>query len=79
MKLIEDQFSFLGGKCELIKDIILKICSHFCNHCKDEHLLYDLIFSKDFENRDALYMISTLDITELMDNGNMEKIALELW
>ena len=37
------------------------------------------MFEKDFENRDSLEILSSYNITEIMDNKNMEKIALELW
>ena len=46
---------------------------------EDEDQLRAIVFEKDYENRDSLDLISKHEITEIMDNKNMEKIALELW
>ena len=38
-----------------------------------------LVFEKDYEGRDSLELLSIYNIVSIMDNKNMEKIALELW
>jgi hypothetical protein len=46
---------------------------------EDEVHLRSLVFEKDYENRDSLDLLSKYGIIQIMDNRNMEKIALELW
>ena len=46
---------------------------------EDETKLRAMVFEKDFEHRDSLYLLSKWNIVEIMNNKNMEKIALELW
>jgi hypothetical protein len=42
-------------------------------------MLRKLVFERDFEGRDALMLLSYYEIDEIMNNKNMEKVALELW
>ena len=37
------------------------------------------MFDKDLEGRDSLTLLSKYNITGIMNNRNMEKIAIELW
>lgn len=45
----------------------------------DEARLRAMVFEKDLENRDSLELMSKYNIIDIMNNKNMEKIALELW
>ena len=77
--LLENEFPFLNAIIAKILEHITLVASNFIENVKDEERLRSIVFEKDFENRDSLELISHYDITEIMDNKNMEKIALELW
>ena len=77
--LLENEFPFLNAIIAKILEHITMVASNFIENVKDEERLRSIVFEKDFENRDSLELISHYDITEIMDNKNMEKIALELW
>jgi hypothetical protein len=73
------EYPFLSAYTEGIIEHLTAVGSHFISGITDEEKLRATVFEKDFEFRDALELISHYDITEIMDNKNMEKIALELW
>ena len=72
-------YNFLEAYTQKIYCIIVKIVSKYIESIEDEDKLRAIVFEKDYENRDSLDLISKHEITEIMDNKNMEKIALELW
>jgi hypothetical protein len=77
--LLEKAYPFLSGYTESINSRLTKIASNFISKMTSEEKLRGIIFEKDFENRDSLELISHYNISEIMDNKNMEKVALELW
>ena len=64
---------------ERIEKHISKVAGNFIERIDDEFTLRALVFEKDFENRDSLDLLSFYNIVDIMNNKNMEKIALELW
>ena len=77
--LLQNKFNFLSSYTERIQTHVSKIASNFIQNIDDESTLRALVFEKDFENRDSLDLLSLYNIVDIMDNKNMEKIALELW
>mmetsp|Transcript_8018 Transcript_8018/g.7094 ORF Transcript_8018/g.7094 Transcript_8018/m.7094 type:complete len:848 (+) Transcript_8018:309-2852(+) len=77
--LITKEYPFLNAHTEGILDHLTSVGSNFVSGISDEEKLRSIVFEKDFEYRDSLELLSTYDITSIMDNNNMEKIALELW
>jgi len=77
--LMEKEYPFLSGYTESITTKLTTIGTNFISKTKDEEKLRSIIFEKDFENRDSLELISSFNIIDIMDNKNMEKVALELW
>jgi hypothetical protein len=63
---------------KIIKNIS-DIAGYFIQAIDDEEKLRTVCFEKDYEGRDALQLLSDYEIVEIMNNRNMEKVALELW
>ena len=78
-KIIYSKFKFLGAYTDKIIEIITKLAANYIENIDDEFELRALVFEKDYENRDSLELLSTYNIVEIMNNKNMEKIAMELW
>lgn len=76
---IAKKYNFLGAFTKKIENIITKVTAIYIENINDEFELRALVFEKDYENRDSLDLLSMYNISEIMDNKNMEKIALELW
>ena len=77
--MLDLKFPFLDIYTESINEKLMKIGSNFVNSLIDESILRNIIFERDFENRDSLELLSYYNITEIMNNKNIEKVALELW
>lgn len=77
--LLEKEYPFLSAHTGGLTEHLTSVGSHFISEMQEEEKIRALVFEKDFENRDALELISHYDITSIMNNKNMEKIALELW
>ena len=69
----------LGRLTDKIERILIDITSVYIQDIEDEMQLRALAFEKDFENRDSLDLLSQYNINKIMNNKNMEQIALELW
>ena len=69
----------MSSYTEKIQNNVSKVAAKYIENIEDERTLKALVFEKDFENRDSLYLLSLYNIVSVMDNKNMEKIALELW
>ena len=69
----------MSSYTERIQSHISNVTGSFIEKIEDENILRSLVFEKDFENRDSLDLLSHYNIVEIMNNKNMEKIALELW
>jgi hypothetical protein len=78
-KIMVQNYNFLEAYTDKIYDTIIVTVSTYIEEIEDEDQLRALIFEKDYDNRDSLDLISKYNINEIMDNKNMEKIALELW
>jgi len=76
---LQKSYPFLSGYTKSINSQLTEVASNFIAETNDEEKLRALIFEKDFENRDSLSLVSAFNITDIMNNKNMEKIALELW
>ena len=76
---LQKSYPFLSGYTKSINSQLTEVASNFIAETNDEEKLRALIFEKDFENRDSLGLVSAFNITDIMNNKNMEKIALELW
>ena len=63
---------------EGILEYLTKVWSNVVSSITDEEELRSIVFEKDFEYRGSLNLLSQYDITAIMDNINMEIIALEL-
>jgi hypothetical protein len=72
-------YSFLSSMTEKLRAMITEITGSFVQAIDDEEMLRKLVFENDFEGRDSLVLISYYEIDEIMNNKNMEKVALELW
>ena len=77
--IFKSQYDFLSGVAAQIQDTAVRIASAFVETMTDEEQLRALVFDKDLEGRDSLTLLSKYNITGIMNNRNMEKIALELW
>ena len=77
--IFERQYDFLSGIAQFIKDKCIRVGSNYVETISDEEQLRALVFDRDLENRDSLALLSKYNITGIMNNRNMEKIALELW
>ena len=78
-RILVGKYGFLGAYTEKIEEIIIKTTASFIENIEDEFQLRELVFEKDYENRDSLDLLSKYNIVDIMNNRNMEKIALELW
>ena len=78
-RTIQTKFNFLGAFTSKIEKTITKIAWEYIESIDDEFQLRALVFERDYEGRDSLDLLSIHNITGIMDNKNMEKIALELW
>lgn len=67
-KLLERQFPFLSAITEKIVDHIVQVGSYFVSEMQDEARLRYIVFEKDFDNRDSLELISSYNITSIMDS-----------
>jgi hypothetical protein len=77
--ILNKSYPFLSANTEGITKHLTAVGSNFISGLTDEEKLRATVFEKDFEFRDSLELISNYNITEIMNNKNMEKIALELW
>ncbi|CAI2366954.1 unnamed protein product [Moneuplotes crassus] len=77
--LITREYPFLSAQTDGIIENLTRIGSNFIREISDEERLRALVFERDFENRDSLELLSRYNITDILNNKNMEKIALELW
>ena len=77
--LLTKEYPFLSATTEGILEHLTRVGSNFISGIKDEEKLRSIIFERDFGYRDSLELLSQYDITDIMNNKNMEKIALELW
>ena len=77
--ILEREYSFLNSYTIRLWERISNIAGEFIQAIDDEDKLRNIVFEKDFEGRDSLHILSQYEITEIMNNKNMEKIALELW
>ena len=78
-RILVHKYNFLGAYTEKIEEILIKSTASFIEDIEDEFQLRELVFEKDYENRDSLDLLSKYNIVDIMNNRNMEKIALELW
>lgn len=78
-RILVNKYGFLGAYTEKIEEILLKSTAKFIEDIEDEFQIRALVFEKDYENRDSLDLLSKYNIVQIMNNKNMEKIALELW
>ena len=78
-RILVEKYGFLEAYTEKIEKIIIKTTASFIENTEDEFQLRELVFEKDYENRDSLDILSKYNIIDIMNNRNMEKIALELW
>ena len=76
--LIEKEYPLLNSTVNSLTTYIIDIWASFIKDMKEEKIR-SIIYEKDLERRDWLDIISNYDISELLNNKNMEKIALELW
>ena len=77
--LLQRKFNFFSSYTEKIQIQVSTIAAMFIESIEDEYSLRALVFEKDFDNRDSLNLLSLYNIVDIMNNKNMEKIALELW
>ena len=77
--IIQGYYNSLEVYTTKIKDIVINIASKYIEAIEDEAEIHSLCFEKDYENRDSLELVSKYNIFQIMNNKNMEKIALELW
>ena len=77
--LLEQQYSFLVVHTVKLRETVTGISLAFVTAIDEEERLRYLCFEKDLEGRDALTLLSTYEIVEIMNNRNMERVALELW
>ena len=78
-RFIGKKYDFLTSHTSKIEGIVTVVAADYINNIDDEFELRALVFEKDYENRDSLDLLSTYNISKVMDNKNIEKIALELW
>jgi hypothetical protein len=78
-RIIKNKYNFLEAYTKKIEHIATEVTARYVENIEDEFQLRALVFEKDFENRDSLDLMSMYNIIPIMDNKNMEKIALELW
>lgn len=78
-RIILRNFNFLEAFTSKIYAKLVKISATYIESITNETELRSVVFEKDLENRDVLDLVSLNNIIEIMDNKNMEKIALELW
>ena len=78
-RIIKSEYEFLSGFAEKVEDVAVKVTSAYIESIQNEAKLRELVFEKDFENRDSLEIVSTYNIIGIINNKNMEKMALELW
>ena len=78
-RIIVSKYALLGRLTDKIERILIDITSVYIQDIEDEMQLRALAFEKDFENRDSLDLLSQYNINKIMNNKNMEQIALELW
>ena len=78
-KIIKAKFNFLGAYTDKLINTITKLAANYIENINDEFELRALVFEKDYENRDSLELLSSYNIVDIMNNKNMEKIAMELW
>ena len=78
-QMLESQYSFLVVYTEKLRSTVSDITAKFVTGIEEEERLRFLCFEKDFEGRDALTLLSNLEIVDIMNNKNMERVALELW
>ena len=76
--LIEKEYPLLNSTVNSLTTYIIGIWALFIKDMKEEKIR-SIIYEKDFGRRDWLDIISEYDISDLLNNKNMEKIALELW
>ena len=77
--LVRREYPFLNAITEEIQERVEAIGRSFIERIKNEDELRLLVFDQDFQKRDSLHLMSAYNITALLNNRNMEKIALELW
>jgi hypothetical protein len=78
-RLLTFKFAFLRAYTEKIEEIVVNVAAYYIEEMEDEDAIRAIVFEKDFEHRDSLTLLSLYDIVPIMNNKNMEKIALELW
>ena len=76
--LIDKEYPLLSAIVNNLNSYIIQIWSQFIKEIKEDKIR-EIIFEKDFGRRDCLDIISEYDISDLLNNKNMEKIALEIW
>ena len=77
--LVGREYNFLEGLTQEVMTKAEGIGANYLLSIRNEDKLRQLVFDKDFRKRDCLYIISKYNIVRMMNNKNMEKIALELW
>lgn len=75
----EKEYPFLNAVTSKIKKCTTTIIKTFIGDMQDEEKVRSLVFEKDFDNRDSFDLITQYNMTEILNNKNIEKVALELW
>lgn len=76
--LIEREYPLLSASVTAITSYVIKVGAVFVSELKEDRIR-PIVHEHDFDRRDAFDIISAYNIADLLDNKNMEKVALELW
>ncbi len=71
--------SQISIKCGTIRGELIQLIKCIQNEIEDDKHLELVVFDKDLDNRDVLSLILKLNLVELFENDNMEKIPSLIW
>lgn len=77
--MVQDQFGFLERRILEIRNDILAIAKSYMDQIDNEEEMSYLLLEKDFDNRDSLYIIYDVEISELLENAYAQKIVNNIW
>jgi hypothetical protein len=78
-RLSVTKYNFLEAYTQKIEELVIGVTATFIEEMEDEIQLRAMVFEKDDNNKDSIELITKYNIIKIMNNKNMEKIALELW
>ena len=76
--LISREYPLLNAAVNNLTTHIIHVAWNFIEEMKEDKIRV-ILYEKDFDNRDSLEIISNHNICDLLNNKNMEKVAIDVW